>query len=75
MVNPRMDAPVHRRLHELVKDLLDGDAGVGEIRDDIRTGELATFCLHALDAAPMLPSQVTAQRPVIVVLAGLGVSD
>ncbi len=68
-------APAYRQLHGLIKDLLDEAARGGEIRDDIPPAELATFCLHALDAAPTLPSQAAAQRLVTTILAGLHTAD
>lgn len=68
-------APAYLQLHGLIEDLLDEAARGGEIRDDIPPAELATFCLHALDAAPTLPSQAAAKRLVTTILAGLGTSD
>jgi AcrR family transcriptional regulator len=61
----------HRKLHELVRSLLDDAAKAGEIRRDIRPDELADFCLHALTASAAMPSSHALQRLVTVVMSGL----
>ena len=48
-----------------------GQAGAGEVRDDIDPGELASYCLHALTAANSLSSEAAARRLVTVTLDGL----
>ncbi|WP_409475101.1 TetR/AcrR family transcriptional regulator [Streptomyces sp. HC307] len=68
-----------QRLHGMVKDLLAEGARIGEVRDDIAPGELASYCLHALTAAGDLPSKAAVRRLVAVTLAGVrpaaGVSE
>ncbi|TMR99844.1 TetR/AcrR family transcriptional regulator [Nonomuraea basaltis] len=60
-----------RRLHDLLRDALADAARAGHIRDDVAADELATFCLHALQAAAVLPSKAAVQRLVALTLAGL----
>ena len=55
-------APAERELHRLLRDLLTQAATAGDARRDIPAAELATFCLHALDAAHDLPSQAAVKR-------------
>lgn len=55
----------------MIRDLLREAARAGDVRDDVAPDELATYCLHALDAARTLPSRVAVRRLVTVVLAGL----
>lgn len=60
-----------RHLHGMIRDLLVEGAEAGALRDDISPDELATYCLHALDAARDLPSKDAVGRLVTVILAGL----
>lgn len=64
-------ASAERRLHALVQDLLAEAAAAGDVRADIAPGELATFCLHALDAAASLPSKAAVRRLVQLTADGL----
>jgi AcrR family transcriptional regulator len=64
-------ARAHRRLSELIRDLLAESAARGEIRDDIAPDELAAYCLHALTAASGSRSKAAVRRLVDVTLAGL----
>ncbi|MGW6458284.1 TetR/AcrR family transcriptional regulator [Streptomyces sp. NPDC055078] len=64
-------AHAHRRLTELIRELLADGVRAGVIRDDIPPGELAAYSLHALGAAGSLPSGAAARRLVGVTLAGL----
>ncbi len=61
----------HKGLRDLVRDLIAEGAKAGELRDDVASGELATYCLHALSAASSLPSKAAVKRLVTVTLAGL----
>lgn len=61
----------HRRLRDLVRELLDDAAKGGAVRDDVPAEELAAYCLHALAAAAVLPSQAAATRLVAVTLTAL----
>ena len=60
-----------RHLLGFMADLLAQAAQAGEIRADVPPAELAGYCLHALNAAASLPSEVAAERLVSVTLAGL----
>lgn len=64
-------APAERQLSELVGALLSDAAAHGEVRADVSTGELADYCLHALNAAAASGSNEAAQRLVALVLDGL----
>ncbi|OLZ74351.1 TetR family transcriptional regulator [Streptomyces sp. IMTB 2501] len=68
---PEHIAPAQRQLVELFQDLLTEAAKAGELRDDIASEELASYCLHALTAAGGLPSEAAVRRLVAVTLAGL----
>lgn len=64
-------ARARQRLHDFLRDLLTEAVQIGEVRDDVASGELASYCLHALTAASNLPSQAAVRRLVAVTLAGL----
>jgi AcrR family transcriptional regulator len=73
-------AALHRRDHVtdaeaqlrgLVTDLVRDAATAGRARADVPARELAVFCLHALAAAPALPSHAAVARLVDVTLAGV----
>jgi AcrR family transcriptional regulator len=64
-------ARARQQLSDLVRDLLTEAAANGELRDDVAPDELASYCLHALEAAGNLPSQAAVRRLVAVTLAGL----
>ena len=64
-------AHAQQHLHGFVGDLLVQGVGAGEIRSDISSGELATYCLHALTAAGRLPSKAAVRRLASVTLDGL----
>ena len=59
------------RVGLLVQGLLSDAAESGAIRDDIPAAELASYCLHALAAANILPSKAAVRRLVAVTLSGL----
>ncbi len=59
------------QLRDLIRDLLIKGAKTGELRDDVASDELATYCLHALTAAGNLPSKAAVQRLLDVTLSGL----
>jgi hypothetical protein len=61
----------HQQLHEFIRELLIEGALAGVLRDDVDSGELATYCLHALTAASGLPNRAAVRRLVAVTLAGL----
>jgi len=60
-----------QRLRQMVRDLLAEGAETGALRNDVAPDELASYCLHALDAASSLPSKAAVRRLVTVTLAGL----
>ncbi|HEV7961001.1 MAG TPA: hypothetical protein VGP57_00535 [Actinoplanes sp.] len=61
-----------QRLRGFVQRLIAEAVQDGDLRDDVATDELATYCLHALSAAGTLTSQDAVHRLVEVTLAGLG---
>ena len=60
-----------QRLHDFLHNLIAEAARDGNVRDDVATDELATYCLHALTAAGTFSSQDAVDRLVAVTLAGL----
>jgi AcrR family transcriptional regulator len=44
-------AQIQRQLHHMLRDVLAEAAQTGQVRDDVEPGELAGYCLHALQAA------------------------
>jgi AcrR family transcriptional regulator len=64
-------ARVHRKLHDLIRDLVADAAASGDVRDDVPTDELATYCIHALTAATDLPTKAAVHRLVTLTIAGL----
>lgn len=63
-------ARAQQHLRDFVRNLLTEGVESG-IRDDVPADELASYCLHALDAAGTLPSKAAARRLVTVTLAEL----
>jgi AcrR family transcriptional regulator len=64
-------AQARQQLLALFLDVLDEAAAAGAVRGDVAPGELAPYCLHALEAAGALPSQAAVRRLVAVTLDGL----
>jgi AcrR family transcriptional regulator len=64
-------ARAQRHLHGIVRDLITECAAGGGVRDDVAPDELASYCLHALDAASTLSSEAAVRRLVAVTLSGL----
>jgi hypothetical protein len=60
-----------QHLHRFLRELLAEGVQVGDIRDDVSPDELATYCLHALAAAGVLPSKAAVRRLVTVTVTGL----
>jgi AcrR family transcriptional regulator len=60
-----------RRLNDFFRDLLAEGAKTGEVRNDVATAELASYCVHALGAAGDLRSKPAVSRLVAVTLSGL----
>ena len=59
------------QLHDMIRQLLAEGARAGEVRDDVVPDELASYCLHALDAARGLESEDAVRRLITVTLAGV----
>jgi len=68
-------AGARQHLHEFIRELVAEGAERGELRDDVAPDELASYCLHALEAARALPSKAAVRRLVAVILAGLSAAD
>jgi len=64
-------ARAQQQLRDMIRDLLTEAAEPGDVRDDVASEELASYCLHALAAASSLPSKAAVRRFVTVTLAGL----
>lgn len=64
-------AEPRHQLHTLLRDTLSEAAREGHVREDVPPDELATFCLHALEAAATLPTKAAIRRLVTTTLAGL----
>jgi AcrR family transcriptional regulator len=64
-------ATAHKHLHDLITELVAVGAQNGGLRDDVAPAELASYCLHALNAASGLTSESAVRRLVQVTLAGL----
>jgi AcrR family transcriptional regulator len=60
-----------QRLKGFICDLLTEGAAAGDFRGDVAPDELATYCLHALEAAGNLQSKAAIRRLVVVILDGL----
>ena len=64
-------ARAQHQLSEFVQDLLTEAARAGDVRRDIAPGELASYCLHALQAAGDLDTEDAVHRLVMLTLAAL----
>ena len=60
-----------QQLRDMIRELMTESAHAGELREDVRPDELASYCLHALAAARSLPSKAAVRRLVTLILAGL----
>ena len=68
------DEHVVRAEHQLSRflgDLLAQGVRSGDVRDDVAPAELASYCVHALSAAGILPSKKPVHRLVMDTMAGL----
>jgi AcrR family transcriptional regulator len=68
-------AGARRQLQEFIRELVADGAQRGELRGDVAPDELASYCLHALEAARTLPSKAAVRRLVSVVVCGLRPGD
>jgi AcrR family transcriptional regulator len=64
-------AQAEQHLLGFLGDLIADGARAGELRDDAAPAELASYCLHSLNAAGRLPSAAAVRRLVTVTMAGL----
>jgi AcrR family transcriptional regulator len=64
-------ASAEHQLRDMIGRLLVDAVGSGDIRDDIASDELVTYCLHAIRAARRQPSKPAVHRLVGLTLAGL----
>lgn len=60
-----------QKLRQLVRELVIEAVATGDVRSDVASEELTSYCLHALAAARTLRSKSAVQRLVEVTLAGL----
>lgn len=60
-----------RHLTGFVQQLITEARARGDVRDDVAAGELAVYCIHALDAAAELPSKAAVDRLVDVTVGAL----
>ena len=59
------------QLRTMFRELLSEATETGVVRDDVAPDELASYCMHALNAAGTLRSKAAVGRLVRVVMAGL----
>jgi len=64
-------AQAEQQLLGFVSDLIAAAAQAGQLRVDAEPGELAGYCLHALNDAGGLPSEAAVRRLVAVTMTGL----
>ena len=68
------DEQVAHAQHELlalIRDLVRDAIKTGDVRNDVSPDELASYCLHSLQAASRMPSKAAVRRLAAVTLAGL----
>lgn len=68
-------ARAQTHLKDLIKDLLNESVKTGDVRNDVPSGDLASYCLSALAAASGLPTKAAVSRLVAVTMAGLQSHD
>lgn len=64
-------ARAQHHVHEMIRGLLTEAAETGDVRDDVTSDELASYCLHALGGASSQRSKAAVRRLVTVTMAGL----
>jgi AcrR family transcriptional regulator len=64
-------ARAQHKVHAMIRDLLIDGVKAGDVRDDVRPDELASYCVHALAGAGTRRSTAAVRRLVSVTLAGL----
>ncbi|MFI0450294.1 TetR/AcrR family transcriptional regulator [Actinomadura sp. 6N118] len=68
---PEHSAKAQLQLQSMVRDLITKAAQAGHLRDDIAADELATYCLHALQAAGNSKSKAAVQRLVALTITAM----
>ena len=68
--DPQVDQS-QRELHAMIRNLITDAIKSGTVRDDIPPNELASYCIHALNAAGHAPSEKSVARLVTLTLAGM----
>ena len=68
--SPRVQQ-AHHHLEHFISELIADAVERGDVRSDVPPGELAVFCVNALNGAGSLPSKAAVERLVAVTLAGL----
>lgn len=63
--------PARDEVHRLMVEVVAEAAETGLVRDDVPPDELASYCIHALNAAESLRSKAAVRRLVAVTLGGL----
>ena len=61
----------HDQVHRMIVELLTDALRSGSIRDDVPVNELASYCVHALEAASQQRTKTELHRIVAVILTGL----
>jgi AcrR family transcriptional regulator len=64
-------ARAQRRIHDMIRSLLAEATVTGDVREDVASDELASYCIHALAGASRVRSKDAGRRLVSVVLGGL----
>lgn len=64
-------AQAQHEVHALIGDLITDAATAGIIRSDVSSEELASYCIHALEAARHTPSEEAVSRLLMLILAGM----
>lgn len=68
-------AQAQQHLHNLIRDVIADAVTAGDVRADVEPEVLASYCVHALAAARIQPSESAVDRLLAVTLAGLGIAD
>ena len=64
-------AQAQQHLNDFIRELLTEAAMTGDVRNDVASNELASYCLHAMTTASSLPSKAAVRRLVMVIQDGL----
>jgi AcrR family transcriptional regulator len=67
-------ARAQQHLNDLIRDVIADAATAGDVRPDVDPDVLASYCLHALAAARIQPSEAAVGQLLAVTLAGIGIA-